>query len=217
MIFKAHHAFCDGVSVMAMTLASSAEFDHSYFIKTGYVPIFQRIFVRLTMFLHFPQMLIESVLTPTDKNSLMKNKANLSGNINITSAPVIQLSDIKSLSRKLKITINDIILSSLTTALHRVFEGRKEEVKEVNLTIPANIRFSFYDSAATVKLENKFAAIPLRVPLTSSMEAAYRKVTRISKKLRNNFSMVYSYYAVAFWGQRYVPRQLFLFGLSQVS
>lgn len=27
MIWKAHHAFCDGVSVMAMTLASSAEYD----------------------------------------------------------------------------------------------------------------------------------------------------------------------------------------------
>lgn len=116
------------------------------------------------------------------------------------------LDDIKKLSKNLKITINDVILSSMTTALHKMFESRGETVKNVKLTIPANIRFKFYDTRKEVKLENKFAAIPLTVPVTSTMELAYKKIPKISKVLRSNFSLVYSYYALAFWGQMILPR-----------
>lgn len=173
--------------------------------------------VRLLMWLHFPRMLFESIIQSADTNSLMKNKDKMCGLINITSAPVIHLDEIKQLSKKLGVTINDVILSSLTTALHSLFQDRNEDVKEVKLTIPANIRFQFYNNREDVKLENKFAAIPLTVPVTESMSKAYDKVTKISSVLRQNFSLVYSYYALIFWSQFLLPRLAALYGLGQVS
>ena len=41
------------------------------------------------------------------------------------------------------------------------------------MIMPASIRFKFYATREQVKLENKFAAMCLRVPLTDSMESAY--------------------------------------------
>jgi hypothetical protein len=46
--------------------------------------------------------------------------------------------------------------------------------KEVQICIPANIRFEFYPTREDVKMENKFAAIPLKLPLVTNMEKSYK-------------------------------------------
>lgn len=84
--------------------------------------------------------------------------------------PSIDLNKIKTASKKKSITVNDIIMCALTTSLNSLFEKRKEKVDSVTLMIPANIRFKFYETREDVKLENKFAAIPLKVPVTKTME-----------------------------------------------
>lgn len=44
------------------------------------------------------------------------------------------------------------------------------------MMIPANIRFAFYPTREEVKLENKFAVVPLKVPLTEDMQSAYPQI-----------------------------------------
>jgi len=39
--------------------------------------------------------------------------------------------------------------------------------------IPANIRYSIYKDKESIKLENKFSAIPLKVPLVANMKNGY--------------------------------------------
>ncbi len=46
--------------------------------------------------------------------------------------------------------------------------------------IPANIRFKFYPTPEEVKLENKFAAIPMLVPLTENMDSAYGQIKKVT-------------------------------------
>ena len=82
----------------------------------------------------------------------------------------------KILSKKLGVTINDIVTCAITTALRKLFDKNGDTNKDIQLVIPANIRFEFYPSRDKVKLENKFSAIPLRVPLTDSMKSAYKPV-----------------------------------------
>ena len=72
--------------------------------------------------------------------------------------------------------------------------------------IPANIRFTFYHKAKDLKLENKFAAIPLTVPLSKSMEQAFGKIIQVTKALRDSFPMIYGVYAVSFWSALLMPR-----------
>ena len=59
-----------------------------------------------------------------------------------------------------------------------------------------------------MKLENKFSAIPLILPLAESMEAAYSKVSVVMKKLKTNFLMVYAAYAFLFYTNLVSPRSL---------
>ena len=42
--------------------------------------------------------------------------------------------------------------------------------------MPASIRFSFYKNREDVKLENKFSAMTLTVPLTDTMQTAYSSI-----------------------------------------
>lgn len=50
-----------------------------------------------------------------------------------------------------------------------MFKEKKDPSKYFKMAIPANIRFKFYPTREELKLENKFAAIPLTVPLTKDM------------------------------------------------
>ena len=90
----------------------------------------------------------------------------------------MKLDDIKSATKKLGITINDMVLCALTTSLNVIFKEHKDESKDIQIVIPANIRFSFYPTKESVQLENKFAAMSVCVPLTKTMESAYKPIKR---------------------------------------
>lgn len=90
-------------------------------------------------------------------------------------------------------------MSSLSTAMHKMFKDMDDTNEEINITIPANIRFRFYPTPEEVKLENKFAALPLTVPLAPTMEQAYPLVKKASKAIKNSFAsfcFVYGTYFV---------------------
>ena len=87
----------------------------------------------------------------------------------------------------------------------------------MKLVIPANIRFTFYNTAKDVKLENKFAAIPLYVPLDTTMASAYNKITKVTKQLRNSIGHIYAVYAISFWSTMVLPRALIYNTISSVS
>lgn len=166
MVWKCHHAFCDGVSVTSMTLAHSEEYDRSYFVRAVDTTFIQRLMLRAMVPFQIPKLVIQSFLSSPDRNSLMLNKQRMSGNINISSSPSIDFEALKTTSKKMNVTVNDIILCALTTALHGYFKEKNEVVESVKVLIPANIRFYFYPTAKDVKLENKFTAIPLTIPIT---------------------------------------------------
>ena len=45
---------------------------------------------------------------------------------------------------------------------------------KINVIMPTNIRLKFYQNKDDVKLENKFAVIPIRIPLYSNIQNAYK-------------------------------------------
>ncbi len=47
------------------------------------------------------------------------------------------------------------------------------EGKTINVLLPANIRFGFYPTREEVKIENKISALPIKMPLISSMKDSY--------------------------------------------
>lgn len=217
MVWKCLHAFCDGVSVTSMTLAHSEEYDRSYFVRSVDSTFLQRFMLRAMVPFQIPNLVFQSFFAAADQNSLMKNKERMSGNINISSSPAIDLEALKATSKKMNVTVNDIILCALTTALHSYFLEKNEKVERVKVLIPANIRFFFYPTAKDVKLENKFCAIPLTIPITQSMEKAYGQIKQASAALKSSFGLVYCYYAISFWLNQVCPRAFILGQLTEIS
>ena len=60
--------------------------------------------------------------------------------------------------------------------------------------IPANIRFAFYAKREDVKLENKFSAVPIVLPLCDSMESSYKPIKKITNAIKNSFEATYATY-----------------------
>jgi hypothetical protein len=55
-------------------------------------------------------------------------------------------------------------MCSMSTAFYKYLDI-KDEKSKINIMIPANIRFKFYEKYEDIKIENKFAALPVTLPL----------------------------------------------------
>jgi hypothetical protein len=86
----------------------------------------------------------------------------------------------------------------------------------MQIVIPANIRFSIYKSVEDVKIENKFAGLPIKIPLLHEMAEA-KIIQKITNKIKNSVGLIYASYALTFYttllGPRFLPR-LFLHDTS---
>ena len=47
IILKAHHSFCDGVSIMCMCLALSEEYSRDYFVKSNDAKWYETLFIKV--------------------------------------------------------------------------------------------------------------------------------------------------------------------------
>ena len=71
--------------------------------------------------------------------------------------------------------------------------------------MPANIRFKHYETVEELKLENKFAAINLKIPLLDNIDDAVKSVPKVTSTLRNAFGEVYATYALSYYGIMFCP------------
>ena len=130
----------------------------------------------------------------------------MTGTINCCSSKMMEMPKIKDLSKKLGITVNDLLVSATGAALKDYLKLAGDKVgsmpdneAQINVMIPANIRFKLYPTKEAVKAENKFACIPMVIPLVSNMQDAYQPISKATKKLKNAFSKIYAVYAGTFW------------------
>jgi hypothetical protein len=57
-------------------------------------------------------------------------------------------------------------MAAITTAFQKIFRDAGDASTEIGLILPASVRFKFYPTREAIKMENKFAAMCLKVPLT---------------------------------------------------
>lgn len=62
--------------------------------------------------------------------------------------------------------------------------------------MPVNIRWELYPSFKQVKLENKFAPIPLELPLVEDSQESLKQVRKQTSKLKSMFPQVYFLYCL---------------------
>lgn len=150
-----------------------------------------------------------SLLESAPDNFMTRKKDQISGKVTSSTSKNLNFPEIKDLSKKLKITINDLVTCSISNALRTLFdENGDQAVDKVQIGIPANIRFAFYPTVEDVKLENKFACLPLMLPLVKNMKDYYPTIIKVTSPLKKSVPMVYASYILTRFGSRIMPKML---------
>ena len=78
------------------------------------------------------------------------------------------------------------------------------------MLVPANMRFGFYPTRDDVKIENKFAVLPLKLPIVSNMSDSYKKISQVTKRLKTSIGYIYTSYFITqlvnIIGPKFLPR-----------
>jgi len=82
--------------------------------------------VRLSAPFYLPSLLLRALLIRADNNLITRRKSQMTGIMNCVVSKQISLQDIKDLSKKMGVTINDVVTCSITTAFKKFFEKQGE-------------------------------------------------------------------------------------------
>lgn len=141
------------------------------------------------------RVLLDMALTKQDKNPLNDGVRELTGKKVISFGKKYSFERVKEASRKLGITINDLMTTALSMALKRYFVLKGDTKTDmVNIVLPVNIRWAPYDTFDSVKLENKFAPMLVKLPLISDATEAMPKIKKVCNTLKSKFPDVYASY-----------------------
>lgn len=171
MFWKSHHALMDGASIMSFNLAMSEDYGREYFVKSKDLSFIQRLLLKLSIPLQLPVLALNiyKSMKKIDLNMITKNKHKICGLKNCVASEELHFDKVKTLSKQLGMTINDLVTSSISTSMYKLFQENNDSQTEVQMVIPVNIRYEFYPTPEKVKIENKFTALPLILPLCESM------------------------------------------------
>eukprot|EP00347_Sterkiella_histriomuscorum_P012286 403369170 len=206
LIWKQHHSFCDGASIVSFINSTAEKYDIDALIPIKRISFWQKLFLRLSIPISFVNLFFSALSTRPKINPLHDGKRQLSGNRLCALGKFYEFSDVKQCARAQKITINDLITSCLSSSIKEYFVSKGDSRSDsINLVIPANIRFEHYKSLEELKLENKFAVVPLKIPLIEDINKSMKEIPKATKKLKTSFRDVYSTYFLTKLATKYFP------------
>ena len=205
-MYKQHHSLGDGVSIMNYHIGQGDTFDMEALIPIRTVPFFKRMLIRLSFLFYVPRLALKFLKIKSGTNALHDGERKLSGRKVAGTSSDILFKDIKAASKYLGITINDLITACLSTALKQYLELKGDKATEaINIVIPANIRFQHYGSWERVKFENKFTAVPLRLPLNKDLKKSLEVIPHVTRHIRDEFIDIYATYAITYYYSMFAP------------
>ncbi|CDW90218.1 diacylglycerol o-acyltransferase [Stylonychia lemnae] len=208
IIWKQHHSLCDGVSCIShhLTHGGSDLLDISSLVPIKHISFMEKFLLRVSVPFQLIKFLVKMASLKQDKHLLHDGKRQLSGKKLCGTSSDLSFHDIRAASKKQKCTINDLVTACMATAMKQylIMNGDKTTDK-INIVIPANIRFGHYKTIKELKFENKFAPVPLVIPLDSDITKSIPKVIKVTSSLRNSFAEIYATYAMSFYTSMLVP------------
>jgi len=182
------------------------KFDMDALIPIRKISFFQRLVLRVSSVFYLPRVLYTLLTIRQDRNLLHDGVRKLSGRKLAATSSDILFKDVKAAAKHKGVTINDLVTACLASGVKQYFELKGDkQTAEFNLTIPANIRFQHYGSWENVRFENKFAPVPLRVPLKSDVNDSLREVPKVTSQLRHRFIDIYATYMGTYYTCMFMP------------
>lgn len=169
-----------------MNLQLDQTYDISKLINFKDVSFWQRLYIRLMLPWGLLLVTLDNLkLLSIRKNPLHDGVRKLSGDKRVALSDQLDFNEIKDASRALGVTINDMVTASLSTAIKKYFVLKGDERSRfIKICVPANIRWSHYKTFESVVLENRFAAIPMLIPLESDLDQALVRVGNVTAQLK---------------------------------
>ena len=144
------------------------EYDITKLIPFKKVSFINRCMLRAMVPFYVPVVLWQSYLRRRDRNPLHDGKRKLTGEKRCALSREFDFAEVKKTSRSLNSTINELMISCLQVTVARFFkEHGDEKNKRFRIAMPCNIRWKQYETFEEVKMENRFAPMPLKVAITS--------------------------------------------------
>jgi hypothetical protein len=107
----------DGISSMGFHLAMDDTYDITKLIPIRKVSFIQRMILRASFLLYISKLIYISMTEKIDKNPLHDGKRELTGIKKVASEGDIKFFDVKNAAKGLKLTINDMMMSCLSTTI----------------------------------------------------------------------------------------------------
>lgn len=102
-----------------------------------------------------------------------------------------------------------MVTASLGSAIKQYFEEKGDtKTSEINIAIPATIRFAHYGSWEKVKFENKFAPLPMRIPLIKDPSECLKETYKVTSHMRSKLGELYATYAATYYAAIFLPYYL---------
>lgn len=121
---------------------------------------------------------------------ITEGKKKMTGKLSISTSRKMKLSEIKSLSKKSGVTINDIVILSMCSSLKKYLKDKGDPAgddsaeTDIQIMMPANIRWGFYKSREDIRIENKFAALPIKMPLINNIKDSYKRIQKVTNEIK---------------------------------
>jgi hypothetical protein len=120
-IWRCHHSFSDGVSMMSMHLAMTEKYDITNLFPIKRVPWAQRMFLRLSFPFYLPKIFLKTFMNASEKNPLHPVQPVLTGKKHAAVSKDYTIPAVKQAAKSLGITINDLLTSCLSVAVKKYF------------------------------------------------------------------------------------------------
>lgn len=124
IIWKVNHCLMDGISAIMLFTAMSEEFNRDYFIPSKDISLINQILLKVTAPLNCFTFIWDTVMMSRDQNIITAKKDKMDGKINVATTPKIKMSEVKALSKRLGVTINDVMLCSLSASFSQYFKNK---------------------------------------------------------------------------------------------
>lgn len=117
------------------------------------------------------------LLTPPDQASALRGRLQAPQRVSWTDE--VMLEDVKAIGHATATTVNDVLVTALTGALHRHLVTRRSTVSELRAMIPFNLRP--LDEPLPRELGNRFGLVYLRLPV--GMRGRRRRLDEVHRRM----------------------------------
>jgi hypothetical protein len=101
--------------------------------------------------------------------------------------------------------------------MKQFFTENNDPQTSIQIALPTNIRFKFYETRSELKMENQFTFIQADMPLCEDMKQGLTDVVKLTKELKSKFIITYAQFLTTYLSQFLVPRCISAFVVDQVT